>query len=168
MNRDSKRKIHRIVHEGRERHGEKKGTAEMGGIFNFCPYLISLVASILPINGDSVKKLFFSSDRILLTKFSTNCSKEVISTKNCNLWQAQELKPVCGGGARLGWLLREKHLLYSHKEYVSWNRVVLYVKGLGCNRLGESAAWWTGLGWQKGWGLWAWRWRWNHISNEIP
>lgn len=67
MNRGSKRKIHRLVHEGRDRHGEETGAAEMEGIFNFCPYLISLVASILPINGDSVKKVFSSSDRFLLT-----------------------------------------------------------------------------------------------------
>lgn len=60
------------------------GAAEMEGIFNFCPYLISLVASILPINRDSVKKVLFSSDRFLLTKFSNNYSKQVISTKNCN------------------------------------------------------------------------------------
>lgn len=66
MNRGSKKKNTLHVHEGRERHGEETGAAEMEGIFNFCPHLISLVASILPINGDSVKKVFFSSDRFLL------------------------------------------------------------------------------------------------------
>lgn len=106
--------------------------------------------------------------RFLLTKFSDNYSKQVISTKHYNLWQAQELNPVCGGGATLGWSPRGKHLLYSHGEYVSWNGVGFCVEGLGSNRLDESAAWWTGLGWQKGWGSWAWRWRWNHTSDEIP